>query len=340
MASVEAFKTKYDEKQTELKTLRNNKGTVVSITNFGARVVEWIFDGVDVVVGFESIDAYLSSTEFYYGATIGRFANRIAGGRFSLEGKEYQLEINNAPNHLHGGTKGFHNRVWEIENATVNSVQLSYLSKDGEEGFPGNLSVLLTYTLTEKDELLIDYKAETDSTTILNLTHHSFFNLNGGGSILNHTLQINADHFTPVNQNLVPVGQIARLDGSPLDFRIAKKIGDDIDAQDEQLVFGKGFDHNYVLRTTPGVFAARAVGDRTGIALEVYTNQPGLQFYSGNFMAGKNTIKGNRKDEFRNAFCLETQHFPDSPNQPGFPSTVLHAGEVFISNTVYKLTAE
>lgn len=341
MVSAENFKSEIEGKQVALKTLRNSSNTIVSITNYGARIVEWIFNGVDVVVGFETLQEYVSSSEYYYGAIIGRYANRIAGGAFSLDGNAYQLPVNNPPNHLHGGPNGFHNKVWTIEQSSESSLQLSYFSPDGEEGYPGNLNVILTYTLTDENDLIIEYKAEAESTTILNLTNHSYFNLNGQGSglILDHTLQINADHYTPVDENLIPIGQILNLDHSPLDFRIPKKIGEDIEQDDEQLKFGRGFDHNYVLHVTPDVFAARAVGDKTGIVLEVYTNQPGMQFYSGNFMKGSEMIKGGKKDEFRTAFCLETQHFPDAPNQPGFPSAVLQPGEIFSSKTIYKLLA-
>ncbi len=339
---LENFSGSVDEKKVSLFTLNNRNGTRVNITNYGARVVEWLFNEVDVVVGFDSLDGYLNATDPYYGATIGRFANRIADGKFIIDGNEYQLPVNNPPNHLHGGRKGFHNCVWTVLASNDRTLQLEYISRDGEEGYPGNMAVTLTYSLTTEDELIIEYAAQSDQATIINLTNHSYFNLNGqgNGDILQHRLQINADHFTPIDESLIPVGQVMKVDNSPLDFRIEKTIGEDINQNVEQLQFANGFDHNYVLHTDPDVFAARAVGDKTGIVLEVYTTQPGMQFYSGNFMKGENGVKGGVKDEFRTAFCLETQHFPDSPNQPGFPSTVLLPDETFTSKTVYKLSKE
>jgi aldose 1-epimerase len=339
MVSESAFEGSYKDKPVSLKRIKNAKGTVISITNYGARVVEWIYKGVDVVLGFSGIHEYLSSTEFYYGAIIGRYANRIANSRFTLNGTEYGLQPNVPPNHLHGGIDGFHNQVWDINETTPDSIRLSYLSKDGEEGYPGNLHVQLKYTLTDQDELRIEFKAETDATTILNLTNHAFFNLNGEGegTILDHELMINADSFTPVTDQLVPDGTIASVSDTVFDFRKAKKIGDKINDDVQQLIYGKGYDHNYVLNKEPGNFAARVKGNITGIMLEVYTDQPGMQLYTGNFMQGNEILKCGMPDDYRTAFCLETQHFPDSPNQPDFPSTVLNPGEVFQTTTIYKL---
>lgn len=338
---VQSFTKKLNGQEVTLHLLKNKKGTEVLITNYGARVVSWIYNGVDIVVGFNSLDGYLSSTEFYYGATIGRYANRIANGKFILNGKEYNVEINTPPHQLHGGTFGFHNRVWTIENAADNKITLFYFSKDGEEGYPGNLKVTVTYTLSDENELIINYEASTDKTTIINLTNHCYFNLNGqgNGSIVDHLLQINADNTTPVDKTLIPLGSLAPVENTPFDFRKLTRIGDRIDDDNEQLSFGKGYDHNFALNIEKGkvFFAAKAIGDKSGIVLETFTDQPGIQLYTGNSMSGKNKIKGEHTDGPRTAFCLETQHFPDSPNHPEFPSTVLQPEVKFMSATIYKL---
>ncbi len=314
----------------------------VAVTSYGARFVTIVCpdkDGspTDVVVGFDSINGYLNSTETYYSAIVGRYANRIADGRFQLDGRQYQLAINNPPNHLHGGPQGFHKQVWEIKKTGDDNIELYYFSKDGEENYPGNLEVTIIYNLTDDNELEIQYKATTDAPTIINLTSHPFFNLNGQGSgtIENHILQIEADHYNPVNENLIPRG-IETVAGTPFDFRKAKIIGQDINDQDLQLVYGAGYDHNYVLNGDGFRKVAMAKGDESGIVMEVFTDQPGMQLYSGNYMKGENPIKNGLKDNKREAFCLETQHYPDSPNQPDFPSTVLRPGEKFDSRTVYK----
>lgn len=322
----------------DLTELRNTNGTIATITNFGARLVDWVYDDVNLVIGYANYEQYLNTTEYYYGATIGRFANRIANGKFSLNGKEYSLHINNPPNHLHGGEMGFHNCIWNVEHQSTSEVVLMYYSKDGEENYPGNLTVQLTYRLTEKDELEITYNATTDADTIVNLTHHSFFNLNGAGSgtILNHLLQLNAGRYTPIDENLIPTGEIADVVNTPLDFLQPHRIGERINEDYEQLRFGVGYDHNYVLDGTQP--AAVVTGDQTQITMEVFTDQPGMQFYSGNFMKGATTIKGGYADDYRTAFCLETQHFPDAPNQPAFPTTVLKAGAAFKSKTTYRLS--
>jgi len=339
MVLESAFEGNYKGKPITLKRIKNKKGTVVSITNYGARVVEWIFKGVDVVLGFSGLHEYLSSTEFYYGAIIGRYANRIANSRFTLNGIDYNLQPNVPPNHLHGGVDGFHNQVWEITEDTPDSVTLSYLSANGEEGYPGNLQIHVKYTLTNDDELRIEFNAETDAATIINLTNHAFFNLNGegDGTVLDHEVLINADSFTPVTDQLVPDGTIASVTDTVFDFRKAKKIGDHINDDVQQLIYGKGYDHNYVLNKASDNFAARVKGNVTGITLEVYTDQPGMQLYTGNFMQGNEILKCGKPDDYRTAFCLETQHFPDSPNQPSFPSTVLNPGQKFHTTTIYKL---
>jgi aldose 1-epimerase len=340
----EAFNQTIDGKKTSLYFLEN-KNMQVAITNYGARIVAIILHKgqqrpVDVVVGFDSMKGYLEATETYHGTIVGRYANRIANGKFSLDGKDYQLAINNPPNHLHGGPKGFHNQVWQVEVAEAQEIKLSYFSKDGEENYPGNLNVTITYTLSENNELGIRYEAHTDQATIINLTSHPFFNLNGigSGTIDNHLLQIHADHYNPVNDALIPTG-IFSVEQTPFDFRQSTTIGKRINSGDRQLQYGAGYDHNFVLNGNGMRTVAKATGDRTGIVMEVITNEPGMQLYSGNYMKGENKIKWGFSDDFRTAFCLETQHFPDSPNQPEFPTTVLRPGEVFESSTIYKFSA-
>jgi len=297
-----------------------------------------------VVVGFKTVDEFVNSTEPYFGATIGRFGNRIGNGKFTLDGQQYQLSVNNGPNTLHGGKNGFQSVVWDAQQLNDSTLVLTYLSKDGEEGFPGNLNVKVTYGLTSANEVTMDYEATTDKKTVVNLTNHAFFNLNGEGSgtINNHQLQINADSYTPVDATLIPTGKIEPVTGTPFDFTKSTVIGSRIDTtNNEQLKFGKGYDHNFVLRegkTTALKSAATAIGDQSGIVLEVLTQEPGLQFYGGNFMQSKNTFKGGSKDDFRTAFCVETQHFPDAPNQPAFPSTVLAPGQTYKTSSVYKFS--
>lgn len=332
-------------KPTGLYFLKNGN-LFVAITNYGARIVSIIFNDkeskeTDIVTGFDSIDNYLNAKEPYHGAIVGRYANRIAGGRFLLNGRKYQLAVNNPPNHLHGGPGGFHNQVWDVEDVQATNLQLGYLSRDGEEGYPGNLKVQISYSLTGKNELIIRYRAETDETTIINLTSHPFFNLNGQGktSVLNHRLQVNADNYTPVDANLIPTG-IAPVENTPFDFRMIKPIGKEINEVNEQLKYGSGYDHNFVLNGKGLRQAARAVGDQSGIVMDVMTDQPGMQLYTGNFMKGEHRIKYGLRDDFRTAFCLETQHYPDSPNHPGFPSTILEPGVLFQSTTIYKFSLE
>jgi aldose 1-epimerase len=348
LQSKTAFQTLIDGKNTDLFILRNKNKAEAAFTNYGARIVSLRVPDqsgklTDVVVGFAGVEAYRQSTEPYFGATIGRYGNRIAGGKFKLDGQEYSIFINNTPNALHGGKKGFQDVVWDARQVNDQTLEFSYLSKDMEEGFPGNLQVKVIYSLSDDNELIINYEASTDKKTIVNLTNHAFFNLNGEGSgnILNHSLQINAAQYTPVDSTLIPLGKIESVAGSPFDFRKAVKIGDRIENNTIQLKYGKGYDHNYVLNPAESgkiKSAAIARGDQSGIVMEVYTQEPGLQFYSGNFMQGKNTFKGGSKDDFRTAFCLETQHFPDSPNQPAFPATVLKPGDLYKTSTVYKFS--
>lgn len=348
--SSEAFRDTIDSKPTALYILKNKNNMQAAFTNYGGRLVSLLVPGkdgqlVDVVVGFDSVGKFVSSKEPYFGATIGRYGNRIANGQFNLDGKTYTLPHNNGKNTLHGGKKGFQSVVWDAQQLGDSAIQFTYLSKDGEQGFPGNLTSKVTYTLTSNNELAIAYEATTDKKTVVNLTNHAFFNLNGEGSgtINNHVLQINADNYTPVDAGLIPTGKIEPVKGTPFDFTTPTAIGARVDADNEQLKNGKGYDHNFVLNTKPGAgmfHAATVVGDKTGIVMDVLTEEPGLQFYGGNFMQGKNTFKPGVKDDFRTAFCLETQHFPDSPNQPSFPSTVLEPGSTYRTKSVYKFSVK
>ena len=343
-------KTK-DGQAMDLYTLANANGLVVTITNYGGTVVSLKTPDrhgkfADVVLGFDSLDGYLGD-EPYFGALVGRYGNRIAKGRFTLDGHEYHLAQNNNGNSLHGGLKGFDKRVWtarDISTKELPAVELTYLSKDGEEGYPGNLSVKVTYSLTPKNELKIDYTATTDKDTVLNLTNHSYFNLagEGQGDILSHVMMINADRITPVDATLIPTGELKSIAGTPFDFRKPTAIGARINDNDEQLNFGKGYDHNFVLNHKGSALglAARVTEPTSGRVLEVLTTQPGLQFYTGNFLDGTIHGKGGKVYGRRAAFCMETQHFPDSPNHPKFPSTELKPGERYQSTTVYRFSAE
>ena len=342
MPKKENFERTIDGHPVGLYTLKNEWGTQLCITNYGCRIVSLLVNDpggkpVDVVVGFDTLDGYLTATEVYHGATIGRYANRIAKGVFTLNDKEYSLAINNAPNHLHGGPGGFHTRVWEVLEESEQAVYLRYASPDGEVGYPGNLEVKVRFELTAQNEVHIAYEASSDKDTILNLTNHAYFNLNGQGSgtILQHKLQILADRYTPVDDTLIPTGELAPVDDTPFDFREPQTIGKRINEANEQLGFGNGYDHNYVLNGAGLRTVANVTGDKTGLYMEVLTDQPGVQFYTGNFMSGENRIKGHVPDHFRTAFCLETQHFPDAPHHLHFPSADLKAGVQFTTRTVY-----
>ncbi len=324
--------------------LTNKNGLKMEVTTFGGRIISlWVPDrkGIlgDVVLGYDSAPQYINGNP-YFGATIGRFGNRIAKGKFALAGRAYQLTVNNGENALHGGPKGFHNVYWEGRKEGANRLVLSYLSKDGEEGYPGNLNVKMVYTLTDDNELVIDYAATTDKMTILNLTHHSYFNLagEGEGDINNYDLMINADYFTPVDKGLIPTGAIMKVEDTPFDFRTPHKIGERINDPDEQIRFGKGYDHNWVLNKKDHslTLAARVTDSIGGRVMEVWTTEPAIQFYTGNFLNGSEIGKGGKPYNFRTAFCLEAQHYPDSPNHPDFPSTVLKPGEKYKQKTVYK----
>jgi aldose 1-epimerase len=338
--------------QVDLYTLTNKNGVEVAITNYGGAVVSLKVPDRngklgDVVLGFDSVDGYVSNKS-YFGAIIGRYGNRIAHAQFSLDGKTYTLLKNNGENTLHGGIKGFNKAMWsakEIPAKGGQALELAYLSKDGEEGFPGNLHLRVVYTLTDLNELKIEYFATTDKKTVLNLTNHSYFNLAGPGSgdILGHILQIEADKFTPVDASLIPTGELPSVEGTPFDFRKPTKIGQRIDSNDEQIKLGGGYDHNFVLRREAGdpiSLAARVVEPTTGRVLEVWTTEPGVQFYTGNFLDGSARGKGGISYTKRSAFCLETQHFPDSPNQPRFPSTALSPGERYHTTTIYKFSTQ
>lgn len=326
----------------------SNKRITAYFTNYGARIVSLAVLGkdgmkVDVVVGFAGIDGYLKSTEPYFGATIGRYGNRIAKGKFTLDGKEYQLSINNGENTLHGGIKGFQDVVWDVEQPDEQTLVFTYVSPDGEEGFPGKLSTKASYSLTNQNELRMEYEAITDKKTVVNLTNHAFFNLNGEGSgtILDHQVRIFADRYNPVDSGLIPTGELAKVKGTPFDFNAMKTIGEHINDDHVQLKYGRGYDHNFILSNNKAnglTHAATVIGDKSGVVLDIFTREPGMQFYSGNFMEGKNIFKYGSADEFRTAFAMETQHFPDSPNQPAFPSTVLDPGEKYHTVSVYKFS--
>lgn len=324
-------------------TLTNTLGFEVSVTNYGGAVTSLKTPDRygtfgEIVLGFETLDEYVHNPR-YFGALIGRHANRIARGRFSLNGVEYQLPCNNGANHLHGGFKGFDKRVWDV-GESENSLHLTYFSKDGEEGYPGNVTAAVDYTLLD-NELRIDYRATTDRDTIVNLTNHSYFNLRGEGTILDHHLVLNADSFTPVSKDLIPNGEIRSVEATPMDFRKGKAIGVQIRDSYDQLGFTGGYDHNFVLNDYDGSlrFAGRVYESSTGRVLEVLTTQPGMQFYSGNFLDG--TLVGrNRVTYVKYAgLCLEPQHFPDAPNHSSFPSTVLRPGEEYKQTTVFRFSA-
>jgi len=338
------FQSGDDQKMTGLFLLKNRNNTHAYFTNYGARWVSMIIRDKngnfrDVVLGFDSLQGYLQSTEAYYGATVGRYANRIAHGKFSLGDKEYSLACNNGPHHLHGGIKGFHDVVWEVTQLEEQSISFRYRSQNMEEGFPGTLTAEVKYLLTDEDAIEASFSATTDQETIVNLTNHAYFNLNGEGSgtIENHTLVLNADHYTPIDHTSIPLGNIAPVLHTAFDFTAEKTIGSDINAPEEQIKNGGGYDHNFVLNKVGDELsiAAIAIGDESGIRMQVHTTEPGIQLYTGNFMKADNVLKSGAHDGKREGFCLETQHYPDSPNQPSFPSVVLKPGEVYKSFTSF-----
>lgn len=335
----------------KLYTLQNKNGMKMEVINYGGIITSLTApnkDGKyeDVVLGYtKPQDYFVHESDFFFGALIGRYGNRIANAKFSLDGKSYDLDKNDGVNHLHGGKEGFFSRVWNVEvvkDAKQPTLKLTYVSADGEQGYPGKLTSTVLYTLTDDNALEISYEANTDKETIVNLTQHTYFNLSGNFTkpITDHELQLNAKQFTPVNSTLIPTGELKAVAGTPFDFTTSKLIGKDIDAKDEQLKLGKGYDHNWVLEGS----GMRTIGTlyhaESGRMMEISTTEPGVQFYSGNFLNGKYDTKTGGKNDFRTGLCLETQHFPDSPNQPSFPSTVLKPGETYKTKTIYKFSVK
>ena len=329
----------------DLYTLTNAKGHSVSITTWGAiitsiKVPDRSGTLTDVVLGFDSLDGYLGKHPFF-GAIVGRYGNRIGGAKFVLDGKAYTLAKNDGENTLHGGVKGFDKYVWQAkttESRAAPSIILTHVSPDGDEGFPGQLTVTLTYTWNDNDELRMHYVAQTTKPTVVNLTNHSYFNLSGHDTILKHVVQLSCDRYTPVVKGLIPTGELAPVEGTPFDFRKPEAIGTRIDADNEQIKLGGGYDHNFVVNGAAGTLrpAAHVVDPESGRTLDVITTEPGVQFYTGNFLDGSIVGKGGRHYGKRNAFCLETQHYPDSPNQKTFPSTLLRPGQMYNTTTIFK----
>ena len=346
--SVDPFGTLADGREVQLFTLQNANGMTVEIINLGGIIVSLsVADSsgnfADVTTGFDDPQIYVDGAGFA-GAIVGRYANRIANGRFSIDGVEYTLEQNNGDNAIHGGIVGFDKKIWEPEtfsSTTDSRLVLTTFSPDGEEGYPGRVDVTVSYTLNDENQLIIDYSASTDKATVINLTNHAYFNLEGhnAGSILDHEISINADRYTPVDNESIPTGEIVAVANSPLDFRRAKPIGQDIDSSHEQIRFGSGFDHNFVInheRAGELSLAAAVYAPISGRTITVYTDQPGMQFYTGNFLNGRLGGKNGAQYDRREAFCLETQHYPDSPNKPEFPSTLLRPGDQYETRTIFE----
>lgn len=336
----------------KLYTLKNDKGMVVKVTNYGAIITSIVVpdrDGqmADVALGYNDVKGYINAVDKpYFGAIVGRYGNRIANGEFTLGGETYSLLKNNGDNHLHGGAIGFDKVVWDANyDQGKNQITLSYLAKDKEEGYPGNLKLSVTYTLTNENSIVVDYHATTDKPTPVNVTQHTYFNLKGEGegTILDHELMLNAKTYTPVDKGLIPTGELPSVSGTPFDFTTSKAIGRDIAQQHEQLTFGLGFDHNWVLdkggKEDSLTLAAQVHEPTSGRVMEIYTTEPGIQFYCGNFLDGRLKGKSGKPYVHRGGFCLETQHFPDSPNQPSFPSTILKPGQQLKSQTVFKFSS-
>jgi aldose 1-epimerase len=341
-----------DGTSVEIYTLRNMNGCEARIMTYGGivqslKVPDKNGQFGDIVLGYDNLDGYLKATP-YFGALIGRYGNRIGGGKFTLDGKTYTLATNNGPNSLHGGIKGFDKVVWKVAKAGIGPqgprLELNYLSPDGEEGFPGNLNVTAIYTLMDENELRVDFTAMTDQPTVCNLTHHSYFNLagQGNGDILGQLVYINADSFTPVDSNLITTGEIKPVDGTPFDFRKPTAIGVRINSDDEQIKFGNGYDHNWVVNKPSGQLGlmARVYEPGTGRVMEVWSPEPGLQFYTGNYLDGSITGKDGKVYQRRTAFCMEPQHYPDSPNKPQFPTTELKPGETYHNTIIYKFSVQ
>ena len=351
MVEKSSFGKLSDGSEVSLFTLKNSKGSEAKITNYGARLVNLYVKNKegefkDVILGFDSVEGYVNDKS-YQGAIVGRYGNRIGKGKFTLDGQEYQLDINDGPNHLHGGSKGFFSVLWDaepMETLDGPAVKFTYTSPDGEMGYPGTVDIAITYTLTNDDELKIEYEGTTDKPTILNPTHHSYFNLSGDPNkpVTDEMLQIDADKYTPVDSTLIPTGELADVEGTPLDFRTDKKVGQDINAENEQLGIAGGFDHNWVLNNYNKEVrkVAEVYDPSSGIVMDVLTDQPGIQFYSGNFLDGTFAGKNGVKYQKRTALCLETQVFPDSPNHENFPSSVLRPGEKYTQTTIYKFSVK
>ncbi|MDR2969341.1 MAG: galactose mutarotase [Tannerellaceae bacterium] len=342
------FTASVDGKKTALYTLKNGNGVEACITNYGGRLVSLMVPDkngtmTDVVLGYGSIADYLASTG-NFGALIGRYGNRISKGVFTLDGVTYELPQNNNGHCLHGGEHGYHTKIWDGKQIDAQTLELRYLSPDGDANFPGNLDIKVTYKLTNDNAIDISYEATTDKATIVNLTNHSYFNLSGkpDSPILREIVMLNADRYTPVDETLIPTGELAPVENTPMDLRQPVAIGVHIDEDFDQLVKGRGYDHNWVLNSNGdiNVIAAKTKNLATGITMEVYTNEPGIQFYTGNFMTGEDKGKHGVTYPFRGAYCLETQHYPNSPNQEGFPSTVLRPGEKYFSRCIYKFGVE
>lgn len=342
------FKAVIEGDSVNLYTLINKSGIRADFTNYGQRLIALHVPDKegkmgDVVLGLSTLDGYMNGPKNNFGAVIGRYGNRIAKGKFSIKNTKYKLAKNNGENHLHGGNIGFESVIWKARQTAPNQIEFTRISPDMEEGYPGNLDVKVMYILSDNNELKIIYEANTDKTTIINLTNHSYFNLKGEGQgdINDHVMMINASAYTPVDTGLIPIGTIESVDGTPFDFTTPKTIRKDLDSNHAQMVIGGGYDHNFVLNETPKnseglVLAARVTEPTSGRSMEVYTSEPGVQLYGGNFLNGSSTGKSGKPYMKRNAFCLETQHFPDSPNQPNFPSTLLERGYTYKSTTVYK----
>lgn len=344
--SAESFTGVHKGKPVGLYTLKNKNGLIAQVTNYGAIIVSiYTPDSkgnmADIVQGYDTVSDYINGNGPYMGAVCGRCANRIALGKFMLQGKEYTLAVNNGPNHLHGGITGFNKVVWDVVDSSSSHVKMEYLSKDMEEGYPGDLRVTVTYTMTDENELRIDYQAVTDKTTVVNLASHSYFNLagEGSGSIYDHELMINAAFFTPTDETSVPTGEILSVTGTPMDFTKPRRIGTFIDQDDEQLRYGAGYDHNFVLRHRTGTVGLAAVAHdpSSGRVMEIFTTQPGVQLYTANWIDNE-AGKGGKRYGRRWAFCLETQHFADAINKPHFPPTILNPGEVYSHSCIHKFS--
>ena len=337
----------------KLYTLKNDHGTTIKVTNYGATITSILVadrkgELADIALGYNRVEDYINAVDKpYFGAIVGRYGNRIANGEFTVDGQTYSLAKNNGPNHLHGGIIGFDKVVWDAQySQKENTVRLSYVAKDGEEGYPGNLTIVVVYSLSQDNTLSVDYHATSDKATPVNLTQHTYFNLKGEGegNILNHELMINANRYTPVDETLIPTGELASVKGTPFDFNQAKPIGRDINKAHQQLTYGLGYDHNWVLNRSDKVgaldLAARVHEPSTGRTLEIRTTEPGVQFYCGNFLDGRLTGKSGKPYLHRGGFCLETQHYPDSPNQKNFPSTILRPGKTYQSRTEFKFSTQ